>query len=74
MCQQSKYSKTYQNETEENRRKAVFLENKNKITEHNELFEKGLVTYKMGLNKYSDLTADEFRSRMNGYKMSPSVG
>lgn len=74
MCQQSKYSKTYQDETEENHRMAVFLENKNKIAEHNELFDKGLVTYKMGLNKYSDLTADEFRSRMNGYKMSPSVG
>lgn len=74
MCQQSEYSKTYQNETEENYRMAVFLENKNKIDEHNEQFEKGLVTYKMGLNKYSDLTADEFRSRMNGYKMSPSVG
>lgn len=71
---QSKYSKNYPNETEENRRMAIFLDNKNKTEQHNQLFEKGLVTYEQGLNKYSDLTADEFRNRMNGFRASPTLG
>lgn len=53
---------------------AIFLDNKNKTEQHNQLFEKGLVTYEQGLNKYSDLTADEFRNRMNGFRASPNLG
>lgn len=32
-----------------------------KIIEHNEDYDKGLSTYKMGLNAYADYTAEEFR-------------
>lgn len=71
---QSIYSKSYENETEENKRMAIFLENKSKIAEHNLQFEKGLVSYEMGINKYSDLSADEFRSRMNGFRQSTTLG
>lgn len=49
---------------------AIFLENRDKIDENNRLFGKGLVGYKMGINKYSDLSADEFRSQMTGRKSS----
>lgn len=45
-----------------------------KIEAHNRLFERGLSTYKMNVNKYSDLTADEFRDHTHGYKPSPVVG
>ncbi|XP_055297157.1 procathepsin L-like [Sitodiplosis mosellana] len=62
------YSKQYQNETEENYRMEVFSENKRTINEHNDLYAKGLVSYKMDINQYSDLTSEEFVRRMNGVK------
>lgn len=43
----------------------IFLQNQKKISEHNERYEKQQTSYKMGLNKYSDLTDDEFKARMN---------
>lgn len=52
--------KQYRDEAEENFRLGVFNENKRKIDEHNELFDRGLVSFKKGINKYSDLTEDEF--------------
>lgn len=64
------YSKKYQNESEENNRMAIFLKNKKTIDEHNERYEKGLETYNMGLNKYSDLSNEEFVKQMNGFKPS----
>lgn len=70
MYQQLKYSKIYQNETEDRHRMAIFLENRDKIDVNNRLFGRGLVGYKMGINKYSDLSADEFRSQMTGHKSS----
>lgn len=42
-----------------------FLENKKRIDEHNKLYEQGLTSYRMGLNKYSDLSTPEFNSEMN---------
>lgn len=62
------YSKKYQNESEENDRMAIFLNNKKTIDEHNKRYEKGLETYNMGLNKYSDLSNEEFVKQMNGFK------
>ncbi|XP_060520092.1 procathepsin L-like [Cylas formicarius] len=38
----------------------IFQENLNKIEEHNALYEKGEVSWKMGLNQFADLTAEEF--------------
>ena len=62
------YSKEYQNETEENQRMQVFLDNKRVIDEHNDQYAKGLASYLMGINQYSDLTSEEFVTRMNGFK------
>lgn len=61
---QLKYAKNYRNETEEKMRMGIFLENKHKIDEHNERHANGSVTFKMSLNKYSDLTSDEFSTQM----------
>lgn len=65
ICLQIKYSKKYRSEAEDKSRMEIFLKNKEKISEHNELYEKRLSSYKMGLNDFSDLTDDEFNSRMN---------
>lgn len=61
------YGKQYTNETEEFFRMHIFLENKDKIEKHNLKYDKGLVTFTMGLNKYADLLYDEFYSLLNGY-------
>lgn len=67
MCHlQIKFSKHYPNETEENRAMNIFLEHKKEIDKHNELYKNGLVSFKMDINKYSDLTSDQFAIHMNG--------
>ncbi|KAF7268185.1 hypothetical protein GWI33_018647 [Rhynchophorus ferrugineus] len=57
------HSKLYQNETEEAKRFKIFQDNLKEIEEHNRLFENGKVTYSLGINKFSDMTQEEF-SRM----------
>ncbi|KAG4066592.1 hypothetical protein HA402_007228 [Bradysia odoriphaga] len=64
------HSKKYSNPVEERFRQKVFLENKRKIAEHNQLYEMGKVTYKLGLNKYADLLQQEFAETMNGFNRS----
>lgn len=49
-----------------------FLENRLKITRHNALFAKGQVTFRMGVNEYSDLSHGEFVSLFNVCKRSNS--
>lgn len=48
----------------------IFLKNKDKVEEHNENHSKGLVSYKMGLNQFSDLSPDEMSNRMKGLRPS----
>jgi cathepsin L len=59
--------KTYE-PTEELVRKQVFAENVKKIEMHNYLHSKGLKSYTLGINKYSDMEHSEFVKMMNGYK------
>lgn len=55
---------------EERFRQKIFMENKRKIAKHNQLYELGKVTYKLGLNKYADMLHQEFVATMNGYNRS----
>lgn len=64
------HSKRYSNFFEDRRRMNNFLENRFEMARHNALFEQGKVTYRMGLNEYSDLSHDEFVSTMNGLRPS----
>lgn len=66
------HSKKYINPVEERFRQKVFLENRRKIAKHNQLYEMGKVTYKLGLNKYSDLLHQEFVEAMNGFNRTAS--
>lgn len=45
------------------------MKRKDEITKHNLLFDEGLVSFKMALNAFSDLTDDEFITRMDGLKL-----
>ncbi|KAG4066537.1 hypothetical protein HA402_007173 [Bradysia odoriphaga] len=66
------HSKKYDDPVEERFRQKIFLESKRKIAQHNQLYEMGKVTYKLGLNKYADLLHQEFVSTMNGFNRSTS--
>merc|ERR1712012_934411 len=56
-----KYGKGFKSLVEETERKAIFMENLNKVETHNAKFEAGLTTYKQGINQYSDMTWEEFK-------------
>lgn len=62
------FNKHYPTKTVAEERKHIFLENRRKIAEHNEKYERGEVTYKAGLNKFSDMLPDEIRQLMTGYR------
>ncbi|XP_046662481.1 procathepsin L-like isoform X2 [Homalodisca vitripennis] len=62
------HEREYDTPEEELKRKNIFLENLQFVREHNEKFEKGEVTFDVEINKYSDLTTEEFVTMMNGYK------
>ncbi|XP_034256093.1 uncharacterized protein LOC117654060 isoform X2 [Thrips palmi] len=64
----AKHNKVYETPEEDARRFAVFQDNKKRIDEHNAKFDKGEVSYFMGLNPFSDLTSEEFRLR-NGHRL-----
>jgi len=64
------HSKTYNDPMEERFRQKIFLESKRKVARHNQLYELGKVTYKLGLNKYADMLHQEFVATMNGFNRS----
>jgi len=51
--------------SEEQHRMQIFSKNREEIANHNARFVKGEVTYSMGLNQFSDLTADEYEQLLN---------
>ena len=58
-----KYSK-------ESKRKGIWEKNRRLIREHNKQYDSGLKKEKLELNKFSDLTNDEFNQLMNGFKLT----
>lgn len=63
-----RYNKVYSSQSEDNYRFKIFLENKHKIAQHNRRLSSGVSSFTMKLNKYSDMTHQEFVKTMNGYK------
>lgn len=51
----------------------IFMDNSHKVAKHNKLYEQGLVTYKLGLNKYADLLHHEFVEKLNGFNKSKNA-
>ncbi|XP_055853685.1 cathepsin L [Episyrphus balteatus] len=66
------HSKKYKSDVEEKFRMKIFMENKHKIAKHNQKYAQGLVSYKLGVNKYADLLHHEFANIMNGFNRSNS--
>lgn len=61
------HSKQYAHETEELVRKQIFAENLKKIEMHNFLYSKGLKSFTLGVNRFADMEASEFKKLMNGF-------
>lgn len=55
----AKFNRTYKQPSEESKRFQIFAENCEKIQVHNDLYEAGNETFKLGINRYGDLTYDE---------------
>ncbi|EEZ97696.1 cathepsin L precursor [Tribolium castaneum] len=64
------HKKQYESETEERFRMKIFMENAHKVAKHNKLYAQGLVSFKLGVNKYSDMLNHEFVHTLNGYNRS----
>nr|AWU67389.1 putative cathepsin L [Crangon crangon] len=60
------HEKLYSNVKEELYRKSIFEHNQKYVEEHNERFRQGLVTFNLKMNKYGDMTSDEFLTQMTG--------
>ncbi|XP_075148340.1 cathepsin L-like [Haematobia irritans] len=62
------HNKVYNSANEERERMEIFQENLQEILKHNELQNAGKVSYKLGLNQLADMSLDEVKSIMNGFK------
>lgn len=58
-----KYKTSYSSSLELEQRKAIFTANLKLINRHNEEADEGLHSYKLAMNKFSDLTQAEFKAR-----------
>ncbi|XP_014273553.1 procathepsin L-like [Halyomorpha halys] len=63
-----KYGKSYATKEEDQLRKNIYFDNKHRIVKHNNLHANGIKTYKLGVNKFADMTSTEFSKFMKGYK------
>lgn len=63
-----KHNKTYADPSEDTYRFKVFLNNKHLIARHNQRQANGVHSYTLKLNKYADMTHQEFVRTMNGYR------
>jgi cathepsin L len=59
------YGKTYNDQHDEQFRKQVFIQNLQMIREHNEAAQH---SYTLAMNKFGDLTFDEFHTKYTGYR------
>ncbi|CAB3372230.1 Hypothetical predicted protein [Cloeon dipterum] len=64
------YSRSFSSEHEENYRMYHFLGNLARVRKQNELYEKGESTWKAGINQFSDMDDNEFKTMYLGFKPS----
>jgi len=64
----SKYNKIYRNEAEHTHRLTAFADNLQYIARHNEEAAQGKHTFTLGVNKFADLTHEEWQAKFNQRK------
>ena len=62
----TKYEKSYVNELEASRRRMIFEANVKEMEDHNRKYEAGRVPFRKGINKFTDMTADELKAHFDG--------
>ena len=58
------HSKSYADRAEESRRYKIYMENCHLIAKHNQKYATNEVSYKMGINEFTDMTSEEFLETM----------
>jgi len=62
------FGKAYATAQEESARFNIFVENHRIVEQHNQEYAAGKHTFDLGMNQFADMTNQEFRSIVNGYK------
>jgi C1A family cysteine protease len=69
----SDFGKVYASADEEAARFKIFQDKLAWVNQHNEEFAKGMWTYTVGINQFSDMTADEFKAQYLGVKFNRTL-
>ncbi|XP_065204943.1 procathepsin L-like [Planococcus citri] len=54
------FNKMYESAEHDQKRMKIYMHNLERIAKHNEHYDKGEVTYKLGVNQFVDMTSEEF--------------
>jgi cathepsin L len=65
------YNKVYENPRDQFSHFSTWMMNKKEVEEHNKRFELGEVTFKMGINRFTDWSPAELK-RLRGFKSGPN--
>ncbi|KAK6190179.1 hypothetical protein SNE40_002102 [Patella caerulea] len=68
------YSKEYASEADAQMRRLIWEDNVNFIQLHNLRADRGLHSYRLGMNAFGDMTRVEIVQKMNGYRMANRTG
>ncbi|XP_031628596.1 cathepsin L1-like [Contarinia nasturtii] len=60
-------AKNYSDNTEDDFRMNIFVQNRDSIVHHNKLYAEKHITFQIGFNEYSDMAHDEFVAKMTGF-------
>ena len=67
------HGKVFSSSFHELKRKSIWLSNVNDINTHNAAADNGIHTFKLGINKFTDFTYEEFVSTHTGFSQSNCV-